>query len=284
MFQPDLLKGKRILVTGGGTGLGRSMTQRYLELGANVVICGRREDVLKETAAELAKETGSEIETVTCDVRVPDAVEAMMDTIWAKCPLDILVNNAAGQILAQTHKMSSRAIDAVLGIVLHGSAYCTVAAGRRWIDAGERNKVVMSILTVSSLTGAPFTVPSAMAKAGVLAMTKSLAVEWGPKGIRTCAIVPGPVPTEGAWSRLMPKERGSSEDMLKAVPARRVGEHIELANLAAFLVSDGAAYINGDAVVIDGGKMLQSGGGGANTAAMLDWTDEQWDALRPKKK
>jgi NAD(P)-dependent dehydrogenase (short-subunit alcohol dehydrogenase family) len=142
----------------------------------------------------------------------------------------------------------------------------------------------MSILTVSSLTGAPFTVPSAMAKAGVLAMTKSLAVEWGPKGIRTCAIVPGPFPTEGAWSRLMPKERGGQDEMIKAIPMRRVGEHIELANLAAFLVSDGAAYINGDAIVIDGGKMLQSGGGGANTSAMLDWTDDQWEAIRPKKK
>jgi NAD(P)-dependent dehydrogenase (short-subunit alcohol dehydrogenase family) len=284
MFQPDLLKGKRILVTGGGTGLGRSMAHRFLELGANVVICGRREDMLKQTAQALAEETGGEIETVGCDVRVPDAVEAMMDKIWAKRPLDILVNNAAGQILAQTHKMSHRAIDAVLGIVLHGSAYCTVAAGRRWIDAGERNKVVMSILTISSLTGAPFTVPSAMAKAGVLAMTKSLAVEWGPKGIRTCAIVPGPFPTEGAWSRLMPKARGSQADVAKVIPLRRVGEHLELANLAVFLVSDGAAYVNGDAVVIDGGKSLQSGGGGANTAAMLDWTDEQWDAIRPKKK
>jgi NAD(P)-dependent dehydrogenase (short-subunit alcohol dehydrogenase family) len=284
MFQPDLLKGKRILVTGGGTGLGRSMAQRFLELGANVVICGRREDVLRQTAGELAEETGGEIDTVGCDVRVPDAVEAMMDTIWAKRPLDILVNNAAGQILAQTNKMSTRAIDAVLGIVLHGSAYCTVAAGRRWIDAGARNKVVMSILTISSLTGAPFTVPSAMAKAGVLAMTKSLAVEWGPKGIRTCAIVPGPFPTEGAWSRLMPKERGGQADIARVIPLRRVGEHIELANLAAFLVSDGAAFINGEAVVIDGGKSLQSGGGGANTAAMLDWTDEQWDAIRPKKK
>jgi NAD(P)-dependent dehydrogenase (short-subunit alcohol dehydrogenase family) len=283
MFQPDLLKGKRILVTGGGTGLGRSMTHRYLELGANVIICGRREDVLKQTVEELHKETGGEIEAMACDVRVPAAVEAMMDAIWAKRPLDILVNNAAGQILAQTHKMSPRAIDAVLNIVLHGSAYCTVAAGRRWIDAGQRNKVVMSILTVSSLTGAAFTVPSAMAKAGVLAMTKSLAVEWGPKGIRTCAIVPGPFPTEGAWSRLMPKERGGQEEMIKAIPMRRVGEHIELANLAAFLVSDGAAYINGDAIVIDGGKSLQSGGGGANTSSMLDWTDEQWAALRPKK-
>ncbi|HEY6602571.1 MAG TPA: SDR family oxidoreductase [Xanthobacteraceae bacterium] len=283
MFQLDLLKGKRILVTGGGTGLGRSMSHRFLELGANVVICGRREDVLEQTAEELTKETGAEIETVRCDVRLPDAVEAMMDRIWQKRPLDILVNNAAGQILAPTHKMSSRAIDAVLGIVLHGSAYCTVAAGRRWIDAGERNKVVMSILTVSALMGAPFTVPSAMAKAGVLAMTKSLAVEWGPRGIRTCAIVPGLFPTEGAWSRLMPKERGGDEELVKTIPLRRVGEHIELANLAAFLVSDGAAYINGDAVVIDGGKM-QSGGGGASTQSMLDWTDEQWEAIRPKKK
>src|ERR1700730_5479034 len=276
MFQPDLLMGKRILVTGGGTGLGRSMAQRYLELGANVVICGRREDVLKQTAEELAKATRGEIETVGCDVRVADAVEAMMDHIWAKRPLDILVNNAAGQILAQTNKMSTRAIDSVLGIVLHGSAYCTVAAGRRWIDAGLRDRVVMSILTVSSLTGAPFTVPSAMAKAGVLAMTKSLAVEWGPKGIRTCAIVPGPFPTEGAWSRLMPKERGGNDELIKTVPLRRVGKHEELAN--------GAAYINGDAIVIDGGKMLQSGGGGANTQAMIDWTDEQWAAIRPKKK
>jgi NAD(P)-dependent dehydrogenase (short-subunit alcohol dehydrogenase family) len=280
MFQPDLLKGKRILVTGGGTGLGRSMAEKYLQLGADVIICGRREDVLKKTADEL----GGNIEVVGCDVRVPDAVEAMMDRIWAKRSLDILVNNAAGQILAQTNKMSHRAIDSVLNIVLHGSAYCTVAAGRRWIDAGETNKVVMSILTVSSLMGAPFTVPSAMAKAGVLAMTKSLAVEWGPKGIRTCAIVPGPFPTEGAWSRLMPKERGGNDELVKTIPLRRVGKHEELANLAAFLVSDGAGFINGDAIVIDGGKMLQSGGGGANTQAMIDWTDEQWAAIRAPKK
>src|SRR5258705_466781 len=176
-------------------------------------LCPALDALLKWAALreEMTKETGAEIETVRCDVRLPDAVEAMMDRIWQKRPLDILVNNAAGQILAPTHKMSSRAIDAVLGVVLRGSAYCTVAAGRRWIDAGERNKVVMSILTVSALLGAPFTVPSAMAKAGVLAMTKSLAVEWGPRGIRTCAIVPGLFPTEGAWSRLMPKERGGDE-------------------------------------------------------------------------
>jgi NAD(P)-dependent dehydrogenase (short-subunit alcohol dehydrogenase family) len=240
--------------------------------------------VLRQTAEELAKETSGEIETVGCDVRVPDAVEAMMDKIWEKRPLDILVNNAAGQILARPTRCPRAPSTRSSGIVPARLGLLHVAAGRRWIDAGQRNKVVMSILTVSSLTGAPFTVPSAMAKAGVLAMTKSLAVEWGPKGIRTCAIVPGPFPTEGAWSRLMPKERGGQEEMIKAIPMRRVGEHIELANLAAYLVSDGAAYINGDAIVIDGGKMLQSGGGGANTSAMLDWTDAQWDAIRPKKK
>jgi NAD(P)-dependent dehydrogenase (short-subunit alcohol dehydrogenase family) len=284
MFQPDLLKGKRILVTGGGTGLGQSMGKRFLELGAELVICGRRTEVLQKTADEFRQQiAGASVETHSVDVRVADAVEQMMERIWERRPLDILVNNAAGQILAQTHRLSTRAIDSVLNIVLHGSAYCTVAAGRRWIAAGDTGRVVLSILTVSSLTGAPFTVPSAMAKAGVLAMTKSLAVEWGPKGIRTCAIVPGPFPTPGAWERLMPKERGGNEELVKAIPLRRVGEHAELANLAAFLVSDGAAYINGDAVVIDGGKMLQSGGGGANTSAMLDWTDAQWDAIRPKR-
>jgi NAD(P)-dependent dehydrogenase (short-subunit alcohol dehydrogenase family) len=285
VFQPELLKGKRILVTGGGTGLGQSMSRRFLELGAEVAICGRRIEVLEDTAAQFRKDIpDAAVETYRCDVREGAAVEAMMDAVFAKRPIDILVNNAAGQILAQTHRMSHRAIDAVLNIVLHGSAYCTVAAGRRWIEAGLRDRVVMSILTVSSLMGAPFTVPSAMAKAGVLAMTKSLAVEWGPKGIRTCAIVPGPFPTEGAWSRLMPKERGGSDEMAKTIPLRRLGDHLELANLAAFLVSDGAAFINGDAVVIDGGKMLQSGGGGASTSSMLDWTDEQWDKIRPAKK
>src|SRR5207244_4186165 len=172
------------------------MSHRFLELGANVVICGRREDVLEQTAEELTKETGAEIETVRCDVRLPDAVEAMMDRIWQKRPLDILVNNAAGQILAPTHKMSSRAIDAVLGIVLHGSAYCTIAAGRRWIDLGLPG-TVLSILTLAALQGGAFTVPSAMAKAGVLAMTRSLAVEWGPKNIRLVAVAPGPFPTPG---------------------------------------------------------------------------------------
>lgn len=281
MFQTDLLKDKRILITGGGTGLGRSIGRRYLQLGAELVICGRRLDVLETTAKELTQETGGKVTPLHCDVREADAVEQMMARIWEDGPLDILVNNAAGNFLAQTHKLSPRAIDSVLGIVLHGSAYCTVAAGRRWIEAG-RPGVVLSILTLGALTGAPFTAPNAMAKAGVLAMTRSLAAEWGPKGIRLVAIAPGPFPTPGAWQRLMPEEKAKADPIEKTIPLRRVGAHDELANLASFLVSDQAGYITGECVVIDGGKMLIGGGGGVNTASMLDWTDEQWAALRKK--
>jgi NAD(P)-dependent dehydrogenase (short-subunit alcohol dehydrogenase family) len=281
MFQADLLKGKRILITGGGTGLGRSIGKRYLQLGAELIICGRRLEVLEATAKELSAETGGKVTPLPCDVRDADAVEQMMSRIWESAPLDILVNNAAGTFLAQTHKLSARAIDSVLGIVLHGSAYCTVAAGRRWIDAG-RPGTVLSILTLGALTGAPFTVPSAMAKAGVLAMTKSLAAEWGPKGIRLVAIAPGPFPTPGAWERLMPEQKTKGDPIEKSIPLRRVGQHEELANLASFLVSDQASYITGECVVIDGGKMLIGGGGGANTASMLDWTDQQWAELRKK--
>lgn len=281
MFQADLLKGKRILITGGGTGLGRSIGRRYLQLGAELIICGRRMEVLEATAKELSAETGGTVTPLPCDVRDADAVEQMMNRIWEVAPLDILVNNAAGTFLAQTHKLSARAIDSVLGIVLHGSAYCTVAAGRRWIDAG-RPGTVLSILTLGALTGAPFTAPSAMAKAGVLAMTKSLAAEWGPKGIRLVAIAPGPFPTPGAWERLMPEQKTKGDPIEKSIPLRRVGQHEELANLASFLVSDQASYITGECVVIDGGKMLIGGGGGVNTASMLDWTDQQWAELRKK--
>jgi len=210
MFEKDLLKAKRVLITGGGTGLGRSIGDRYLALGADLVICGRREAVLKEAADRFARECGAQVETHVCDVRSADAVEAMMELIFARRPLDVLVNNAAGNFIAQTHKLSTRAVDAVLGIVLHGSAYCTIAAGRRWIEAG-RGGTVLSILTLSALQGGAFTVPSAIAKAGVLAMTKSLAVEWGPKGIRLVAVAPGPFPTPGAWSRLMPQERQAAD-------------------------------------------------------------------------
>ena len=280
MFEAGLLAGKRVLITGGGTGLGKAIGRRYVELGADLVICGRREAVLAATAGKFATELGARIETHVCDVRSAEAVEAMMERIFAARPLDILVNNAAGNFIAQTHKLSPRAVDAVLNIVLHGTAYCTIACGRRWIEAG-RPGTVLSIVTLSALQGSPFTVPSAMAKAGVLAMTRSLAVEWGPKNIRLAAIAPGPFPTPGAWARLMPDERRT--DAEKQIPLRRYGQHLELANLASYLVSDQAGYITGECVVIDGGKRYL-GGAGTASAAMLDWSDAQWASVRAKTK
>ena len=279
MFQADLLQGKRILITGGGTGLGFSMGRRFLELGARLVICGRRAEVLREAAAKLAGEAGGKVETHVCDVRDADAVERTVEAIWAEGPLDVLVNNAAGNFIARSEELSPRAIDAVLGIVLHGSAYCTTACGKRWLKAGHKASV-LSIITTYAWTGSAYVLPSAMAKAGVLAMTRSLAVEWGGKGVRLNAIAPGPFPTPGAWERLVPRP-----DLAKAFetknPLKRVGEHIELANLAAFLLSDFAGYINGEVVTIDGGEWLQ----GAGQFNFLDrLTDADWESLKPKKK
>jgi NAD(P)-dependent dehydrogenase (short-subunit alcohol dehydrogenase family) len=276
MFDSSLLKGKRILVTGGGTGLGASMGRRFLELGASLVICGRRRDVVEETAARFTSETGGAVTAHQCDIRDAEAVERMMDDIWRQGPLDVLVNNAAGNFIAETHRLSPRAIDAVLSTVLHGSAYCTIAAGRRWIDTG-RKATVLSILTLSALKGAAFRVPSAMAKAGVQAMTQSLAVEWGPKGIRTVAIVPGWFPTEGASQRLRPQ--GAGRPIGDEIPLGRAGEHAELANLASFLVSDMAAYINGASIVIDGGRQFLSDGG-SGTADLLKWGPDDWARMR----
>jgi NAD(P)-dependent dehydrogenase (short-subunit alcohol dehydrogenase family) len=280
MFAEGLLRGKRILVTGGGSGLGRSIAARYVDLGADVAICGRRAGVLEETVAELKLQRhGARVEAFTCDVRDPDAIAAMMDAIWAGGPLDVLVNNAAGNFVAQTERLSSRAIDAVLNTVLHGAAYCTTEAGRRWIDA-QRSGVVLSILSLSSMMGSAFTAPSAMAKAGVLAMTQSLAVEWGRRGIRLVAVAPGPFRTEGAWSQLFP-DQDAVEPIEKAVPLARLGEHEELANLCAYLVSDQAAYITGECVVMDGGKRWL--GGGNPGRQMLDWSDEKWKSLRERR-
>jgi len=279
MFQADLLKGKRILITGGGTGLGFSMGRRFLELGAGLVICGRRAEVLKEAAAKLGGDTGGKVETQVCDVRDPEAVEKMVEAIWAEGPLDCLVNNAAGNFIARSEELSPRAIDAVLGIVLHGSAYCTTACGRRWLKAGHKASV-LSIITTYALTGSAYVLPSAMAKAGVLAMTRSLAVEWGGKGVRLNAIAPGPFPTAGAWERLVPKPELAQVFESKN-PLKRVGEHIELANLAAFLLSDFTGYINGEVVTIDGGEWLQ-GAGQFNFLERL--TEEDWQSLKPKKK
>jgi NAD(P)-dependent dehydrogenase (short-subunit alcohol dehydrogenase family) len=279
MFQTDLLKGKRILITGGGTGLGLSMGRRFLELGASLVICGRRAEVLKESAAKLAAETGGKVESHACDVRDAEAVEKMVDAVWTEGPLDCLVNNAAGNFIARSEELSPRAIDAVLGIVLHGSAYCTTACGKRWIKTGHKASV-LSIITTYAWTGSAYVLPSAMAKAGVLAMTRSLAVEWGGKGVRLNAIAPGPFPTPGAWERLVPRPDLATAFETKN-PLKRVGEHGELANLAAYLLSDFAGYINGEVVTIDGGEWLQ----GAGQFNFLDrLTDADWESLKPKKK
>ena len=279
MFTPGLLAGKRILVTGGGTGLGRSIGQRYVELGAELVICGRRQAVLEAAAQEMRAATGGRVEIQVCDIRDPAAVDAMMTAIWTGGPLDGLLNNAAGTFIARTERMSARAFDAVLAVTLHGTAYCTMAAGKRWIEAG-RGGSILSILSTSVFTGRAFTAPSAIAKAGVLAMTRSLAVEWGPRGIRTAAIAPGMFPTPGAMARLRPPG-ADAEPVEASVPLRRTGNHAEIANLAAFLMSDQAGYINGDCITIDGGRWLANGAG--QNDALYDWTDAQWDAFRSNR-
>ena len=197
MFEKNLLANKRILVTGGGSGLGAAMGRRFAELGAELIICGRRLELLEQTAAQLRSDLGGKVSAIQCDIRDGAAVDAMMDAIWREAPLDVLVNNAAATFIAQTEHLSFRAADAILAPTLHGAMYCTLAAGKRWIE-GQHKGVVLSILSTSTITGRAFTVPSAMAKSAVLAMTKSLAVEWGPKGIRTVAIAPGPFPTAGA--------------------------------------------------------------------------------------
>jgi NAD(P)-dependent dehydrogenase (short-subunit alcohol dehydrogenase family) len=275
MFEKNLLAGKRILVTGGGSGLGAAMGRRFLELGAELVICGRRRELLEQTAAAFRDDPGGKIGTFACDIRDPAAVDAMMDAIWRGGPLDVLVNNAAATFVARTEHLSPRAADAILAPTLHGTLYCTLAAGRRWIESGHRG-VVLSILSTSTITGRAFTVPSAMAKSAVLAMTKSLAVEWGPKGIRTVAIAPGPFPTAGASGQLRPEGR---DDNAARNPLGRVGEHAELANLASFLISDQGGYINGEMVVQDGGAHLRSSG----AEDLLQWTDAQWEKLRASR-
>ena len=274
MFQTDLLAGKRILVTGGGTGLGLSMARRFRELGAAPVICGRRPDVLEAAASRLGG-----AESHVCDIRDAAAVDAMLDAIWRSGPLAGLVNNAAGNFIARSETLSPRAVDAVVGIVLQGTAYATLGCGRRWLDAGLR-ATVLSIVTTYAWTGSAYVVPSAMAKAGVLAMTRSLAVEWGGRGVRLNAIAPGPFPTPGAWERLVPKPEMA--DMIeKRNPLGRPGEHIELANLASYLVSDYSAYVNGDVVTIDGGEWLKGAGEFNFIGDMM--TDADWAAMRPGK-
>jgi len=281
MFQPDLLKGKNILVTGGGSGLGKSFASQLASLGADIVICGRREAVLAETAAEIRAASGVSVDTYTCDVRDAAQVQDMFDRIWAKRPLTGLINNAAGNFIARTETLSPRAIDAVLDIVLHGTFYCTVEAGKRWI-ADKQPGTVLSIVSAAAYSGRAFTVPSASAKAGVLAIMKSLAVEWGPHGIRTVSVAPGLFPTKGAWENLYPSDSKITPEEME-VPLRRTGDHHEIANLISYLMSDCASYINGECITIDGGRDLQNGGG-AGVMGLFDWTAERWEAFKAGKK
>jgi len=276
MFENGLLKGRRVLVTGGGSGLGAAMGRRFLELGADLLICGRRLELLEQAAAEMRSATSGKVAIHRCDIRDGAQVDAMMHGIFAEAPIDVLVNNAAATFIAQTEHLSFRAADAILAPTLHGAMYCTLAAGRRWIE-GKRKGVVLSILSTSTITGRAFTVPSAMAKSALLAMTKSLAVEWGPKGVRLVAIAPGAFPTAGATGQLRPQ--GRDEGWAARNPLGRAGEHRELADLASFLVSDGAAYIIGEMVVVDGGAHLRTSG----AEDLLQWSNEQWENQRASR-
>ena len=278
MFRDDLLSGQRILITGGGTGLGKAMGRRFLELGGRLMICGRRSEVLEETTAGFEAEFPGRTVWQTCDLRDPDQVAALVAACWDRLGgLDVLVNNAAGNFAAKSETLSHRAFDAVVNIVLHGTAYVTLETGKRWIAEGRPGRV-LSIVTSYAWTGSAYVLPSATAKAGILAMTRSLAVEWGPKGISLNAIAPGPFPTEGAWSRLIPNER---IDRLwhDKIPLRRFGAHRELTDLASYLIAEGSGYINGEVVTIDGGEWL-SGAGQFNILSEL--TDADWADWRKK--
>jgi NAD(P)-dependent dehydrogenase (short-subunit alcohol dehydrogenase family) len=277
MFRTDLLHNKRILITGGGTGLGKAMAKRFLELGATVYICGRREEVLQKTVAELS--ANGPIRALPCDVRNLDAVESMIDSIWKDAPLDILVNNAAGNFIARTEELSPRAFESVIGIVLLGTLHATMACGRRWLKANHKG-TVLSISATYAPVGSAYVVPSAVSKAGVEALMRSLAVEWGNRGIRMNAIAPGPIPTQGAFSRLLPRPELEAL-ALDRNPLHRFGTTEELANLAAFLVSDGSGYINGEVIRMDGGEFLQGAGEFSNLGRAL--TEEDWKSIKPKK-
>jgi NAD(P)-dependent dehydrogenase (short-subunit alcohol dehydrogenase family) len=281
MFKKDLLKGKRILVTGGGTGLGEVMAEAYAQLGATVYICGRRLQVLEETAKRISGETGSRVKPMALDIRVPEAVEDVVANIWADGgPMTGLVNNAAGNFISRTKDLSPRGFNAIADIVFRGSFYVTLACGKRWIEGGNKGSVI-SILTTWIWNGGPFTVPSAMSKAGLNIMTKSLATEWGPNGIRLNAIAPGPFPTKGAWDRLSPQSANRDSGRANAIPMGRNGEMPELANLAVFLMADGCDYLTGQTIAIDGAMHLASGGNFAGLAAL---GDADWEKIRGEVK
>ena len=277
MLRDDALKGKVIVVTGGGSGLGKAMTKYFLELGAKVVITSRDLDKLKNTALELESETAGICLPLQCDVRNYEEVENMLQQVLKTFDkVDVLLNNAAGNFISPTERLSANAFDTIIDIVLKGTKNCTLAFGKHWIDSKQTSATVLNIVTTYAWTGSAYVVPSATAKAGVLAMTRSLAVEWAKYGIRTNAIAPGPFPTKGAWDRLLPGDLAQKFDLAKKVPLKRVGDHQELANLAAYLASDFSAYINGEVVVIDGGEWLK-GAGQFNILEAIP--EELWDQL-----
>ncbi len=277
MLRDDALKGKTYVVTGGGSGLGKSMTKYLLELGAQVVITSRNLEKLEKAAKELEEQTGGKVLPLQCDVRDYDAVCEMRDkSIEHFGKIDGLLNNAAGNFISPTERLSSNAFDTIIDIVLKGTKNCTLAFGKYWIDHKETQKTVLSIVTTYAWTGSAYVVPSATAKAGVMAMTRSLAVEWAKYGIRFNAIAPGPFPTKGAWDRLLPGELKEKFDLSKKVPLNRVGDHQELANLSAYLLSDFAEYLNGEVITIDGGEWLK-GAGQFNLLEQIP--EEMWDML-----
>lgn len=276
MFKNDELKGKTILVTGGGTGLGRSMTKYFMELGANLIICSRKQEVIDATAKELRKETGGKILAVACDVRKPMEVEKVMEAGIAEFgEINGLVNNAAGNFISPTERLSTKAFDVIVDIVLKGSYNCTLLLGKYWIEK-KIPANILNIVTTYSWTGSGFVVPSAIAKAGVLTLTRSLAAEWAKYKIRSNAIAPGPFPTQGAFSRLFPEGLKEELDPLKRIPLKRYGEHQELANLAAYLMSDFSAYVNGEVVTIDGGEWIYNAGEFTGLDAV---PKEMWDII-----
>lgn len=277
MLRDDALLGKTIVVTGGGSGLGKAMTAYFLELGANVAITSRDLEKLQNTAAELQKDAKGKCLAVQCDVRHYDQVEDMLASVLKEFgQVDALLNNAAGNFISPTERLSANAFDTVIDIVLKGSKNCTLAFGKHWIDQKQESATILNIVTTYAWTGSAYVVPSATAKAGVLAMTRSLAVEWAKYGIRSNAIAPGPFPTKGAWDRLLPGDLKEKFDLAKKVPLQRVGDHQELANLAAYLVSDFSAYINGEVITIDGGEWLK----GAGQFNLLEAVpEEMWDLL-----
>jgi NAD(P)-dependent dehydrogenase (short-subunit alcohol dehydrogenase family) len=285
MLRDDALKGKTIVVTGGGSGLGKAMSAYFMELGANVAITSRNLEKLQNTAKELEAQTGGNCLPLQCDVRHYDEVEAMLAaTLERFGNVDVLLNNAAGNFISPTERLSANAFDTIIDIVLKGTKNCTLAFGKHWIDTKQTNTSVLNIVTTYAWTGSAYVVPSATAKAGVLAMTRSLAVEWAKYGMRFNAIAPGPFPTKGAWDRLLPGNLKDKFDMAKKVPLNRVGDHQELANLAAYLVSDFSAYVNGEVITIDGGEWLK----GAGQFNLLEQIPESmWDqleaAIREKK-